>query len=63
MKNLTSENCREFIAYISKIVYDWNSRLEIFSRPQQIEKSRQYYCFSEQTFTENSRWVPLIAAT
>ena len=28
--------------YASKIVHEWNSHLEIFSRPQVIEKFRQY---------------------
>ena len=34
MKTLTSENRREFIGQASKIVYEWNVHLEIFSRPQ-----------------------------
>ena len=28
--------------YASKIVHEWNGNLEIFSRPQVIENSRQY---------------------
>ena len=32
--------------------------MDIFSRPQIIENSRQYLLLSRY-FTENSRWVPL----
>ena len=41
-KNKTSENRREFIRKASKIVHEWNVHLEIFSRPQAKENSRQY---------------------
>ena len=35
--------------------------LEIFSRPQEIENSRQNICLYDPNryFTENSHWVPL----
>ena len=39
---LTSENRREFIRQALKIVHEWNGNLEIFSRPQVRENSRQY---------------------
>ena len=42
MKNYTSENLREFIKQASKIVYEWNGHVEIFSLPQAVEKSRQF---------------------
>ena len=42
MKNYTSENSREFFRSVSKIVPEWNALLEIFSRNQAIECSRQY---------------------
>ena len=32
------ENRREFIRHVTKIVYEWNCHLEIFSLPQAIEK-------------------------
>ena len=41
MKNQTSENRREFIRKASKIVHEWNVHLEILSRPQAKENSRQ----------------------
>ena len=41
-KNQTLENCREFIREVSKIVPEWNGHLEILSRPQVIENSRQH---------------------
>ena len=47
MKNLTSENLREFIGQASKIVHEWNVHLEIFSRPQVTENLRQYFTFVE----------------
>ena len=37
------------ITYASKIVYEWNSHLEIFNRPQAVENSRQHL-LSEQIF-------------
>ena len=40
--SLTSENRRQFIRYVSKIVPEWNGHLEISSRPQAKENSRQY---------------------
>ena len=45
----------------SKIVLEWNDHLEIFSRPQAIENSRQYLLLRQDNpFTESSRWVPLM---
>ena len=42
-KKKISENRREFInRYASKIVHEENGYLEIFSRRQMIENSRQY---------------------
>ena len=41
MKNLTSENRREFFRIV-EIVLEWNDHLEIFNLPQVIENSRQY---------------------
>ena len=41
MKNKMSEKRGEFIREASKIVREWNSHLQIFSRPQVIENSRQ----------------------
>ena len=41
MKNQPSENRREFIRKASKIVHEWNVHLEILSRPQAKENSRQ----------------------
>ena len=41
MKNKISENRGEFIREASKIVPEWNCHLQIFSRPQVIENSRQ----------------------
>ena len=38
----TTESRRGFLRYVSNIVHEWNSHLEIFSRPQGIENSRQY---------------------
>ena len=38
----------------------WNGHLEIFSRRQEMENSRQYLLYSLISyFEENSRWVPL----
>ena len=38
----------------------WNGHLEIFSRRQVMENSRQYFLYSPISyFEENSRWVPL----
>ena len=42
MKNQTSENRREFIREASEIVHEWSVHLEIFSRLQAEENSRQY---------------------
>ena len=42
MKNQPSENRREFIRYVTKIVHEWKGHLEIFSLPQGIENSRQF---------------------
>ena len=33
VKNYTSENRREFIREVSKIIHEWNGYLEIFGRP------------------------------
>ena len=52
MKNLTSENRREFIGQASKIVYEWNVHLEIFSRPQVIENCRQYLLLRRRYFAD-----------
>ena len=41
-KNQTLENRREFIREVSKIVPESNGQLEILSRPQVIENSRQH---------------------
>ena len=41
-ENWTSENFREFTRQALKIVHEWNGRLEIFSRPEVRENSRQY---------------------
>ena len=44
----------------SKIVREWNGHLEVFSRPQVIENSRQYFLYSLNSyFEENGRWVAL----
>ena len=41
----------------SKIVHEWNGRyLEIVSRPQATENSRQYLLLR----TVHSRWAPLV---
>ena len=41
----------------SKTVHEWNGRyLEIVSRPQATENSRQYLLLQ----TVNSRWAPLV---
>ena len=42
MKNLTSQNLREFLRQVSKIVSEWNAHLEVISRIQAIENCRQY---------------------
>ena len=52
MKNLTSENRREFIGQASKIVYEWNVHLEIFSLPQVIENCRQYLLLRRRYFAD-----------
>ena len=39
MKIKDQKNRREFIRKISKNEHEWNSHLEIFSRPQVIENS------------------------
>ena len=41
-ENQTLENRREFIREALKILHEWNSHLEILSRPQVIENSRQH---------------------
>ena len=41
MKNLTAENRREFIRLSFEIVHEWNVHLEISSRPEAEENSRQ----------------------
>ena len=41
-ENQTSENRREFIREASEIVHEWSVHLEIFSRLQAEENSRQY---------------------
>ena len=46
MKTQTSENRSGFIGKASKIVYEWNSYLETFSRPQVLGN----ICFSKQIF-------------
>ena len=56
MKNLTSENCREFIGPASKIVHEWNVHLEIFSGPEVTENCRQY-CFSEGDILQTETFV------
>ena len=56
MKNLTSENRRE----VTKIVHEWNSHLEIFSRPRVIENQcRQYLLLRTDLFNDDDRRVPL----
>ena len=42
-----------------KIVHEWNCHLEVFSCPQVIENSRQYFCFSEPWDILHSRRVLL----
>ena len=42
VKKLNFRKSWEFIKWASKIVLEWNGDLEIFSRPQVIENSRQY---------------------
>ena len=56
MKNLTSENRREFIGQASKIVYEWNVHLEIFSRPQVTENCGNI-CFSEGDILQTETFV------
>ena len=46
--------------FFRKIVPEWHIYLEIFSRIQVMENSRQYLLLPNRYFTENSRWVPLI---
>ena len=41
-ENQTLENRREFIREALKILHEWNSHLEILSRPQVMENSRQH---------------------
>ena len=42
-----------------KIKHEWNGHLEICSRPQVIENSRQYLFLRADVF-QNNRWVPLV---
>ena len=58
MKNQT-ENLREFIRQASKIVHEKNGHLEIFSRSQVVENSRQCLLLHTDILTENSCRVPL----
>ena len=41
-EKLNLQNCREFIGRAWKNVHDWNGHLEIFSRPEVTENSRQH---------------------
>ena len=43
MKKQASENRGEFFDKLRKLYPDWNAYLEIFSRIQAIENSRQYF--------------------
>ena len=52
MKTLTSENRREFIGQASKIVYEWNIHLEIFTRPQVTENWSQYLLLRKRYFAD-----------
>ena len=52
MKNLTSENCREFIGPASKTVHEWNVHLEIFSDPEVTENCRQYLLLRRRYFAD-----------
>ena len=39
-----------------------HGHLEILSRPQVIENSRQYFDSPNRHFTEKSRWVPQLGS-
>ena len=53
MKNKTSENRSSFyIGKALKIVHEWNGQLEIFSRPQVVENSRQYLLLRTEILKE-----------
>ena len=46
VRKSASENRKKFIIYmliIKKIMHEWNGHLEIFSRAQAMENSRQYF--------------------
>ena len=58
MNNLTSEKRWELIKNAPKTVYEWNGHLEIFSRPQVMENSRQYLLLRTDIL-QKIRWVPL----
>ena len=59
--NCEKLNFKNFIRWASKIVHEWNGHLEVFSRPQVIENSRQYSLLrSMRYFKGNSRWVPFV---
>ena len=44
---------------VSNIIYEWNGHLEICSRPQAIDNSRQYLLLRTDVL-QNNRWVPLV---
>ena len=46
-----------------EIVHEWNGYLEIFSFPQAVENSRQFFASPNRYFTENSHWIPLFQAS
>ena len=53
---------KNFIRRASKIVHEWNGHLEVFSRPQVIENSRQYSLLrSMRYFKGNSLGCPLFS--
>ena len=58
MKNETSENRREFMTYASKIAHEWIHHLEMFSRPQVIENSRQHLLLRKAIYRKQSLGAP-----
>ena len=56
MKDKASENCREFIRYVSKIVH------EICNCPQAVENSRQYLVLQTDILHKTGVGCPSLAA-
>ena len=52
---------KNFIRWASKIIHEWNGHLDVFSRPQVIENSRQYLLLRSDILKKTVVGFPLFS--